>query len=591
MTLTNLGYHLRQIISHDISSEFNLVPDPFGVTVHSSTSLMGGIWYVMWLSFRSLDWYDYVRPNNLISAVNHVYDSWVEQLEILQTKLDEIQQTLSSKLQLDDIAFRQDADFCYFNQWHFEVLLAIEHSSSQCLTEKIKKINSVFQSAFQEPLEDDESYIIEILTKAEEAFCLFKIKAIIKEKIPFEALKKITSNQKLSFQEEEDFESFALCLMHFINHPRLDKRISFTNLHKGLWAFVNSLALDDEIPRFRKLGRLYYFLDKVFKKEGVNFFTNPDRNYSDQVQKYISESKLLPLSHDSIALGEEILPLQTDDLEKHRVFNTAHHSFEVVVCSLINPLELFLKCEEEYQNDYGLPLAETIEIDSNGILIKEKLSQETMATYLWSFDLDKVRCAERFNSLTLLYQHMVKYSYTPQGFESDVIRFDLSNRVKFTKYLPMGSFDVDELIEVAYECLSDDLELYSHLISECQLDSHEITKAYLKAAFLGLNNQKQQLEALYQQIIGSAWRQKTEIISKAKDINGLLENVSIKVLQRLLRFYKNEKHLDLKCLVRQFLIDRIETLKALPRQLKMNEDEIVDQLVKNHDLKHKNAVI
>lgn len=589
MTLSSLGYHLGQIISHDPSSKYNLVPDPFGQTIHSSGSLMGGIWYVVWISFRGIDWGDELRPFNLLVAIHHIYESWSKEIQKLDTRLRQLHLHLKDKLDSEDLVFRQDVDYQYINCWHFEVLSAFSHNSNFSMMSKIQKIHEVFKNNIE--FEDrtyekaDDYFIYQLFIELEDVFSLFKIKALVKDKIPVEIFQKIALGDDLSIDDEERFRQFALRLLHLVNHPKEQKRISQETFHRGFCIFIHSITQQTTIPFFKRLAKVYYFLNEVFQEQGSSFFTVSDPNYLKKVTKIFEGScKEILTKGGALEIGDEILTFKEEKNSRHRIFNTVNHSFEVLVFSTVNAFELFLDYENGIQKNYGLPLSDIIDIGPSGVMICEKLSSESLATYLWSNDKDQSRFLQRFESLKLLYQHMLCFNYTPKEFSSDYLHFDMVECIKFTKFFPMGSLDIDLMINVAMECLGDDLDLYASFVESCGLAEHEICQFYLKFATLGLADKKIEQEILSQEMLRSSYHKKEEVLIKAAKIQRNLESIFLKSTQRILKYYSDVTLLRIKEIVKSTLIELLQKLKALPQELGFKEDDIIMIIADKHKL-------
>lgn len=248
MTLSSLGYHIAQMISYDTSSKFNLVPDPFGITLHSSSSLLGGVWYVVWLSLRSLDWNDRLRPYNLESAVDHVYHDWQQAFDRLQERLEVIDNRLRDMMIMDSFTFLRDEDYRLINDWYFEVILTFKQTSRLTLENKILKINAVFKSYLN--IEENTESTLELLHKTEELFSLFKVKTLIKDSIPFEVIKKIAMAKDLSSEEEALFITFAHKLLEVTRKEDPSKRINPIDLHKAMISLISSFEVYDRTTFF-----------------------------------------------------------------------------------------------------------------------------------------------------------------------------------------------------------------------------------------------------------------------------------------------------------------------------------------------------
>jgi hypothetical protein len=574
MTLSSLGYHIAQMISYDTSSKYNLVPDPLGVTLHSSNSLLGGVWYVVWLSLRSFDWNDRLRPYNLGSAVNHVYSNWQDSFDRLQERLEVINTCLRDMMVMDTFTFLRNEDYQLINDWHFEVILTFKQTGILPLENKISKINAVFKKYLD--VEENTEATLELLYKTEELFSLFKVKTLINAIIPFELIKKISMNIELSSEEETVFITFAKNLLEATRKEDSSKKIYPLDLHRAMICLISSFEVDDSTTFFSCLGRIYYTLNKVFKENNSSFFTALDPSFNARMQKLLRDpSKVFKSDYCQIPLGNEITLKCNSEASSHRVFNTEHHSFEVYCFGQINPFQLFLEYELESKKNYGLPLAEVLDIHPSGIIIKEKLSNDTVATYPWIKDGNQDRLEARINSLSVLFKHMLNFNYTPVGFSSDYIRFDTADSIKFTKFFEIGPFDADVLMDLASECLGDNLDVYSRFIKSVGLQEHIVSKIYLKSIGLCLENKEREYEIHLQEILRSDRYKKEDITLKARHLKITLEMFLRRSKLLLLKYFDVQDIGSIDFVVKTTVKKYFESIGAISILLRFQEEDVV----------------
>lgn len=319
-------------------------------------------------------------------------------------------------------------------------------------------------------------------------------------------------------------------------------------------------------------------INKVFKKNNSSFFTALDPSFNAHMQKLLRDpSKVFKSDYGQLPIGNEILLKSNSQVSSHRVFNTKDHSCEVYCFGLLNPFQLFLEHEVELKKNYGLPLADVFDIHPSGVMIKEKLSKDTVATYAWMQDSDKEQLEARINALSIMFKHMLNFNYTPIGLSSDYIRFDIADLIKFTKLFEMGPLDVDVLMDIAAECLGDNLEIYSKFIKSVGLQEHVVSKIYLTSIALCLENKEREYEIYLQNILLSDRYKKEDIVLKARHLKISVEMFLRRSKLLLLKYFDIEDIEPIDFVIKAIMKKFFDDIGAISTLLHFQEEDIVLQ--------------
>ncbi len=489
MSISTLGFDIRQILTAQETSNKEFLADPWGNYFYSSKYFMKGLYRVVWYLNPAYFFQNRAKEECLRLAMERAFRNFNQQFLILKTNLEIFEETLDTILTQTEAELLKNPTCKFLEEWHFQVMPAISYNGFCNVSKNIESVIDIFKKHVPYSDETIQLDFKPLSDAAEDSFNIIKFKNLLDASIPVPIIHKIIKKVTLSRSEKEKFDEFAEKILKNINIEDPRRNIELSDLH----TFIRILVVrwkEENIPLYKKIGRLYYALHQVFQKNGSNILIERDSEYMEHLSRKLFKEHFKPIIFESQNLSIEHSMISQEDHKpnKHFVFTCNEDPRKVIIFGCLNYSQLFIEDQIEENLGWGLPMAKLLLIHPDGYKIEERLSNDTVQNYMWTLESnEEEKVKARFESFVKFISHMYENNYTPIGIEADQIRFTEQNQLAFCKSYPIGPFDYDSVLNFLSIISVQNFVIYQKIIPLLNLSRHPLCILYNKCLELALD--------------------------------------------------------------------------------------------------------
>jgi len=318
---------------------------------------------------------------------------------------------------------------------------------------------------------------------------IIDLEGMTKGSLPLEVIKKLLKKKPLSTSDQKSIDSWSKKVQHIsADKVQLVHRCLQTIASLYLQPDQQSSEKGDAAP-----------IEALLEKTGCTLFQQKDPthiSWRDQLEAGTS----IPYKDTKIILGTEINPLPTPG-DKTRVFEVKDHP-DIVALVARNQAELSIRrLLQATKNDFGIPLANIVEIFHDGrVAFMERL--QSLGAFKWtsSNGILSQEDAPVVNALAALLQEFINNKFTPSNFKPTAILLNSQYQLRTLKPMTKRSFDFNALEEFVTKCAGENRTVFKHLMTASGLSTHSTATFYydiISTAFKGEEMDASTLAAIY----------------------------------------------------------------------------------------------